>query len=237
MRTIGRSTIISSKTYTFGREKHDRSEPPSRLIMHSGHQRIYTSLTDVTADDPKLAAYGRASRLGLLPDHLREQAAKRLVSAARDELDASFFEQEDLLGLLSPVSLVSMGMDLRTKVLPSLEDRIDEIAADADIDDEPNSHFVKLLDLLDRVEAIGLDADADAFVKEARDQVRRSVEEIEERKRERDAEDNNDSDWTHIVTQKKEKAPVRPATMRSTLDDIDKWKRPGLMLVDTMQSA
>jgi hypothetical protein len=178
--------------------------------------------SDPVVDDPKLATFGRANRLGLLPDDLREEAAQRLVSAAQDELDVSFFEEEDMLGLLSPLRLVSMGMGLRTTVLPSLENRIDEIAADADLDDEPDSHFVKLRDLLDRVEAIGVDTDAAALIKEARDQVARSVEEIEERKHERDKEDESDTDWTHIVTQKKEEAPVPPAAMRSTFDDIDK---------------
>lgn len=178
--------------------------------------------SDPVVDDPKLATFGRANRLGLLPDFLRDEAADRLVSAAQDELDVSFFEEADMLGLLSPLRLVSMGMGLRTTVLPSLENRIDEIAADADLDDEPDSHFVKLLDLLDRVEAIGVDTDAAALIEEARDQVGRSVEEIEERKRERDEEDESDTDWTHIVTQKKEETPVPPAAMRSTFDDIDK---------------
>lgn len=177
---------------------------------------------DTVVDDPMLAAYGRANRLGLLPDYLREEAAYWLELAVKDELDASFFEEEDVLGLLSPLRLISMGMGLRTTVLPSLENWIDEIAAAADLDDEPISHFVKLLHLLDRVEAIGVDADAAALIEEARDQVGRSVEEIEERKRERDEEDESDTDWTHIVTQKKEEAPVPPAAMRSTFDDIDK---------------
>ena len=127
-----------------------------------------------------------------------------------------------MIGLLSPLRLVSMGMGLRTKVLPFLEGRIDAIAADADLDDEPESHFVKLLDLLERVEAIGVDADAAALIEEARDQVGRSVEQIEVRKRERDEEDESDTDWTHIVTQKKEEAPMPPVATRSTFYDIDK---------------
>ncbi|MFG6565856.1 hypothetical protein ACGYLI_16690 [Sulfitobacter sp. 1A13421] len=172
-------------------------------------------------DDPKLATHGRANRLGLLLDHLREEAADRLVSAVQDELDTSFFEEEDMLGLLSPLQLVGMGMGLRTTILPSLEDRIDEISSDADLDDEPDSHFVKLLDFLDRVEAIGVDTEATALVEEARDQVGRSIDEIEERKRERDEEDESDTDWTHIVTREKEET-VRPHAMRSTFDDIDK---------------
>ena len=115
-------------------------------------------------------------------------------------------------------------MRLRTTILPSLEDRIDEITADADLDDEPDSHFERLLDLLDRVEAIGVDADAGALIEEARDQVGHSVEEIEERKRQRDDEEESDTDWTHIVTRRKEETSVPPApsATRSRFDDIDK---------------
>tara|TARA_R110002124_G_scaffold170172_1_gene337691 strand:- start:1333 stop:3645 length:2313 start_codon:yes stop_codon:yes gene_type:complete len=177
---------------------------------------------DPIADDPKLAIFGRANRLRLLPDYLREEAADGLMLAAQDGLDASFFEECDMLGLLSPLRLVSMGMGLRTTVLPSLKHRIDEIASDSDLDDEPDSHFVKLLDLLDRVEAMGIDAGAAALIEEARDQVGRSVEELEKRKCERDEEDEGDTDWTHIVTQKKEETAVPPAATRSTFDDIDK---------------
>jgi hypothetical protein len=180
--------------------------------------------TDPVRNDPQLATYGRANRLGLLRDDLRLEAADRLESAAHNALDASFFEQEDMLGILSPLRLVGMGMGLRTTVLPSLGDRIEEIAADADLDEEPESHFEKLLDVLDRIEAIGVDADAAALIDEARDQVRHSVEAIEERKRERDKEDESATDWTHIVTQKKEEASVAlaPTATRSIFDDIDK---------------
>lgn len=178
--------------------------------------------TDPVANDPQLSMYGRANRLGLLRDDLRREAADRLESAAQNEFDVSFFEEEDMLYLFSPLRLVSMGMELRTTVLPSLKDRIDEITADADLDEEPDSHFKKLLDVLDRVEAIGVDADAAVLVNEARDQVQRAVQEIEERKRERDEEDESDIDWTHIVTQKKEEAPMPSAATRSVFDDIDK---------------
>ena len=63
-----------------------------------------------------------------------------------------------MLALIPPLRLVGLGLAMRTTVLPSLEDRIDEIAADADLDEEPDSHFKKLLGVLDRMEAIGVDA-------------------------------------------------------------------------------
>ena len=126
--------------------------------------------------------------------------------------------------LLSPLRLIGLGMALRTTVLPSLQERIEEISADADLDEEPDSHFKKLLDVLERVEALGVDSGAATLIEDARDQVRRSVDEIEERKRERDEGMESETDWTHIVTQKKEDATVSavPPTNRSIFDDVDK---------------
>jgi hypothetical protein len=120
-----------------------------------------------------------------------------------------------------------LGVGLRTAVLPSLEERIDEITADADLDEEPESHFEKLLGVLDHVETIGVDDDAASLIDDAREQVKRSIKAIEERKRERD-EEADTTDWTHIVTQKKDEAstaappPPPTATKRSVFDDVDK---------------
>ena len=181
------------------------------------------SQTELAGNDPQLATYGRANRLGILSQDLRLEAAGKLEVAVQSSLDVSFFEEEDMLALLSPLRLVGMGMALRTMVLPSLEYRIDEITSEADLDEEPDSHFKRLLSVLDRLEAIGVDADAAALIDDARDQVRRSIEAIEVRKRERNEESDSDTDWTHIVTQKKETLSLtRRAATRSIFDDIDK---------------
>ncbi|EIC22425.1 hypothetical protein Thi970DRAFT_02688 [Thiorhodovibrio frisius] len=124
------------------------------------------------------------------------EAADNLESAACSDLDVSFFDQEDMLALIPPLRLVGLGLALRTTVLPSLDDRIDEIAADADLDEEPDSHFKKLLGLLDCAEAMGVDSAAADLINEVRHQVEQSVKALEERKRERDEESEDDSDWT-----------------------------------------
>ena len=52
----------------------------------------------------------------------------------------------------------------------------------------------------------------------------RAIDALEERKRERDEETEDDTDWTHIVTQKKEEpsSPEPAATKRSIFEDVDK---------------
>ena len=112
-------------------------------------------------------------------------------------------------------------MALRTTVLPAIADHIDDISAVADLDEEPDSHFKKLLGLLDHIEAIGVDADGIVLIGDARDRVQRSIETLEERTRERN---DDDTDWSHIVTQEKEETPASPAgkTKRSVFDDVDR---------------
>lgn len=182
--------------------------------------------TDVLANDPRICAYGRAHHIGLLPDTLRCKSAESLESAALTDLDVSFFAEMKILALIPPLRLVGLGLALRTAVLPSLGERIDEIAAGADLDEEPDSHFKKLLGVLDRLEEIGVDLDDNAtrLIDDARDQVKRAINVLEERKRERDEGSEDDTDWTHIVTQKKEEPSSSEATTtkRSVFDDIDK---------------
>lgn len=178
----------------------------------------------LASHDPQLATYARAHHLGTLPDDLRSQVSDRLESAVHHDLDVSFFDDSQLLAVIPPLRLIGMGLALRTSVLPSLDERIDEIATDANLDEEPDSHFKKLLGMLDRIEAIGVDADATVLIDDARDRVKRSVEAIEERKREQDEGSGDEADWTHIVTQKKEVPPPSAPvfTKRSVFDDVDK---------------
>lgn len=188
--------------------------------------RRYCWRTDALANDPRFYTYARAHQFGLLPDDLRREAASSLESAALSDLDMSFFVEKEMLALISPIRLVGLGLALRTNLLPALEEKIDEIAADADLDEEPDSHFKKLLGALDCIKEMGVELDDDAvsLIDDARDQVKRAIDGLEERKQERDEETEDDTDWTHIVTHKKEElSPLEPAaTKRSVFDDVDK---------------
>ena len=70
---------------------------------------------------------------------------------------------------------------------------------------------------------MSLASDAADLIDDARDRVQRSVESLEKRRRERDDAADDDTDWTHIVTQKADEAPTRRpgAAKRSVFDDVD----------------
>lgn len=178
----------------------------------------------LASNDPQIATYARAQSLGILPHELRLNMARQLESAVFERFDVSFFDEPQMLELLPPLNLIGIGLSLRTTVLPSLEVRIDEITADADMNDDPESNFKKVLGMLDRIEAIGVDDTATELIVDARDQVRHSVEMLEKRKREHDEDNDFDVDWTHIVTPEKEEVipSSAVATKRSVFDDVDK---------------
>ena len=180
--------------------------------------------SDLLSNDPQIATYARAHHLNVLPGDLRLDVADKLESAVLNGLDVSLFEEPQMLAVIPPLKLIGVGLSLRTTVLPSLEERIEEITDDADLDEEPDSHFAKLLDLLDHIEAIGVDMDATALIDDAREHVKRSIAELEKRKREHDEGSEDEADWAHIVTQKKEEAPPHTpmVTTRSVFDDVDK---------------
>ena len=178
-------------------------------------------VSSTIGNDPKLNVHARALRLGLLSDELRETAARRLEDTALREMDLSFFDDEDMLHLIPPMRLVELGLALRSETLPKLEERIEAVASDADLDEDPADHFQKISGALKLIENIGLDDGGTDLIDEARNQIDSSIESLEERKRERDEEDNS-TDWTHIVTQKSAPTPPPPSgTMRSIFDDVD----------------
>ena len=137
-------------------------------------------------------------------------------------MDLSFFDDEDMLHLVPPMRLVELGLALRSKTLPKLEERIEAVTSDADLDEDPADHFQKISAALKLIENIGLDDGGIDLIDEARSQIDSSIESLEERKRERDEEDDS-TDWTHIVTQKSAPPPVPSSgTMRSIFDDVDR---------------
>lgn len=175
--------------------------------------------------DPKLESHGRALAIRLLPDDLRESSATILERAALDELDLSFFDDEAMLALIPPERLVELGVALRVRGLPGMQARIETITDEADLDEDLEELFEKPLDVLRRLEQMDLDEAGTLLVAQARNDIRISLQILEERKEERDRESEDDTDWTTISTTLSEKPSPPPteidAKARSIFDDVD----------------
>ena len=175
--------------------------------------------------DPKIAAHARAHRAGLLGEELRERAATALEHAAISSFDLSFFDNDQMLELIPAERLFRLGITLRARRLPDIEDHIVEIADDADLDEDPEGHFEMAASAMDRLEQMEIDPDGAELIEAGRKKIEEAMKKLAERKEERDSETEDDSDWTHIVTTT-EKAPASTIAVpdpraRSIFDDVD----------------
>lgn len=183
----------------------------------ASHRAIY---------DPKISMYARAHRLGLLDQYHQVGMASRLENAAMSDFDLSFFENDDILRLIPPGRLVALGVRLRVDALVKAPDRIAAIAEDADLTEDPESHFEhfsKGLDIL--AELAELDDTTTELIDEVRQAVACAIEDVTTRKEAEDEPDHS-ADWTYMSSASREKTPEQPRaaqqTNRSVFDDVDR---------------
>jgi hypothetical protein len=177
-------------------------------------------------NDPKIWTHSRAHRLGLLAASVREDTARKMEAAANEEYDLSYFGDEEMLDLIPATRLLALGMKLRADGLANVSDRITSIAEDADLDEDPDSHFETINEALDALEAIVSDGDASNKIEGARRRISEEVEKLNERKEVRDSEKEDEPDWTQISSVSEEIVEVEPkiadARPRSIFDDVDR---------------
>lgn len=201
-----------------------------RVIV--AHPEILDRLTwqhHRTNRDPKILAHARAHRLGILNEYLQDETASRLEGAATLTFDLSFFEEESMLRLIPPVRLLALGIRLRVDTLIKARGRIAEIAEEADLNDDPESHFEHISRGLDTLEELPeIDDTTVALINKVKRAVTSAVDDVEERKKRKEAEDeehNHSSEWSYMSSVSRESpseeaSHVEP-TRRSVFDDVD----------------
>jgi hypothetical protein len=180
-----------------------------------------------TGSDPKLRTLARAHQFGLLSDELREDAARRLESSALQDFDLSFFDRKDVLALIPPMDLVSLGIRLRTDLLPNANEQISTTGEEADLSEDPESHFERINDALSTLESLApSDLSTTELIEEARDAVKAAVADLEERKRAKEKEEEDHSkEWTYMASVSQATRPAAPMPTdrrkRSVFSDVD----------------
>ncbi|UVK46687.1 hypothetical protein BPNPMPFG_002385 [Mesorhizobium sp. AR07] len=109
--------------------------------------------------------------------------------------------------------------------MPNLPERIAELADEADLDEEPDSHFDMISSALDKLEGISPDDETADLINAARRTITAQTKRVAERKEERDSEKDDNADWTQIsAVSEKTDAPWNQrsaAQTRSIFDDVD----------------
>ena len=178
-------------------------------------------------DDPRMKLFARAYSFGLLPRDLRDDGADYLEGSVLEEFDLSALDEGDLLALLPPERLVALGLRLRMRALPDAPAKIDEIANDADLDEDPESHFDRFNEGFETLSGLAqLDDDTETLLDEARQAVAAAVGKLEKRKKAKEAEKEDDpNEWHYMSTTSTAVTPIsapdfdRPT--RSIFTDVD----------------
>jgi hypothetical protein len=144
------------------------------------------------------------------------------------DFDLSFFEVEDILRLIPPGRLVALGVRLRVDTLVQAPDRITAIAEEADLSEDPESHFEhfsKGLDILTKLAEF--DDTTTELIDEVRQAVASAIEDVTARKEAEDEDEpDHSADWTYMSSAAREKTSEQSRadqqTNRSVFDDVDR---------------
>jgi hypothetical protein len=175
----------------------------------------------------KNRAAARAHSLGALNDFDRSEVSNELIKGAVNELDLSWVEEDDLLGLVEPRTLLSLGAALSSRVSDNfdglLEERRSDIDLDADIEDQYDIIFLGLRTL----ETLFSEVDGGALeglLEKADQSLRAEVDEVTQEQEEHRAEQEDGGDWD-VFSPKEPSPPARDENpnpgLRSIFEDVD----------------
>jgi hypothetical protein len=93
---------------------------------------------------PRFRVAARAHSMGILDEVHRQTFSEEIFTLATENFDLSFLDNAALLELLGPALSFKLGFITRATTIPSLSVRIEEITDEADLDEEPETHFTQL---------------------------------------------------------------------------------------------
>lgn len=102
--------------------------------------------------DQRIRFLARVHKLHRLPEEVRAEAEAELERTATENLDVSFLDVDDVLGLFQPVRLLSLGIRLVGMVNDVISNRIAEIAEDADPDQDVPDQFDQVRTFIDQLQ-------------------------------------------------------------------------------------
>ena len=178
--------------------------------------------------DSRYAMAARAHRLGVLKPYDRSVISEELFKRAVSNFDLSCISNADLLTMMEPKTLLSLGISMTLKVTNEIEDVLSEkrgdIDLDADIEDQYDNISYGLLVLEELLEYYGSPEDGDIW-SSARERLAEEIAEVLEEQETHRNDQETEGDWEVFATSKPENSEDEqteeaPKT-RSIFDDID----------------
>lgn len=164
--------------------------------------------------DQKLRFCARVHRLHRLPDDIRIQLAYDLEEVALRELDVSFLDDDDILGLFQPTRLLSLGQQLVGTLKSVLPNRISEIAELADPEQDVPDQFDQVRSFVSQLrESFSDDDQLRPALQSLDDEIDEAIAEVSKKK----APEEDLDAWPEVSPPKVAAAPKG----RSMFSDVD----------------
>ncbi len=132
---------INRRLFTFLDSRASESAFKLFVTKHPLSLQRYAYRSEKLSYDPAICVHARAHAFGLLPAELRDQTSNVLERALLSEADTSFLEDDTILDLMAPQTLMHLARRIRDEMLPNFTDMATAIIDDADLDAEPASNF------------------------------------------------------------------------------------------------
>ena len=162
----------------------------------------------------RLRFLARLHRLHRLPEDIRLEMAHELERISLQDLDASFLDNDDILGLLQPTQLLRLGVQLVDALDSVVPDRISKIAEEADLDSDIPDQFDQVRSFVEQLqEAFSSDEMVQDKLQSLRGEIDDAIAEVSRKQ-------NLDKDvgsWSDVSPAKVAASPKG----RSIFSDID----------------
>jgi hypothetical protein len=164
--------------------------------------------------DQRIRFLARVHKLHRLSDDIRAEAANELERVAIDDLDVSFLDVDEILGLFKPTRLLSLGTRLVVMLNEVITDRITEIAGDADPDQDVPDQFDQVRSFVDQLrESFADDESIQSTLKSLGEEIDEAIAEVSSKR----TPDEDYGSWPDVSPAKVAAAPRG----RSTFSDVD----------------
>ena len=102
---------------------------------------------------------------------------------------------EAMLALIKPSELVALGARIVSELLPRASEQIERAREEANLSDDPDSQFERFKDGLTTIERLGSsEASTIELIENPRDAVQAAVDDVGERKKEKEKEEDDHSE-------------------------------------------
>lgn len=164
--------------------------------------------------DQRIRLLARVHKLHRLPDEVRSEAESELTRTAITNLDVSFLDEDDILGLFQPSRLLTLGARLVGMANDVISTRIAEIAEDADPDQDVPDQFEQVRAFVDQLrESFADDESIQCTLQLLTEEIDDAVATVANRK----TPDEDYGSWPDV-------SPAKVAAVqkgRSTFSDVD----------------